>query len=335
MKSLAKLKPRPLHDLAFGCSIAKTERSVINLQERMALAQGWDSHYDAVGDTSLFATQTASLQLKDLRLTAISHSPFQSKVVVKNSCTLVVPLQGEHSVSQINGKSILMAPGVSAAFAPPGERIGRGGYRSVLMADLDLMRLQSTWSTMLGEGSQSQRMIDVSSPQQLSLRELGKTIPHLCGIVDQLCSTPQSLVELGIDEHFYRLAVMLLQRDQPSECEGAPSAFASRKRLDLACQFAIANLTKTITLTELERAANLSSRALQYGFLRHFDCTPMQWVRNQRYSKVQQLLLSAEPDTTVKSAAMAFGFFSASKLAAGYLQRFGELPSATLLKAKR
>ena len=119
------MTPRPLHDLAFGSGIAITERSVANLQDRMAAAQGWESRYDALGDASLFATQTASLQLNGLRLTAVAHSPFQSKVVVKKYSTLVVPLAGEASVSQINGRSISMVPGESAAFAPPGERIGR------------------------------------------------------------------------------------------------------------------------------------------------------------------------------------------------------------------
>lgn len=61
----------------------------------------------------------------------------------------------------------------------------------------------------------------------------------------------------------------------------------------------------------------------------------MEWVRNQRFARVYQLLVSADPDTTVTSAALAFGFFSFSKFASGYAKRFGELPSVTLFKSKR
>ena len=330
------MQPQPLHELAFGSGIALSDRSVIKLQDRMAAAQGWESRYDALGDASLFATQTASLQFNGLRLTAVAHSPFQSKVVVKKYSTLVVPLAGEASVSQINGRSIAMVPGESAAFAPPGERIGRGGYRSVLMVDIDPERLQSTWRTMAGSETPRQRMIDIGNPQELSLLTMGRAVPHLCAIVDQFCKTPQALVSLGADESFYRLTAMLLQAGQAVQTDkSTPLEPFTRRRVDLACQFAMANLAHTITLTDLERAANLSSRALQYAFLKRFDCSPMEWVRNQRFTKVQQYLASAEPGTTVTTAALAFGFFSVSKFSSGYARRFGELPSATLGKSRR
>jgi AraC-like DNA-binding protein len=61
----------------------------------------------------------------------------------------------------------------------------------------------------------------------------------------------------------------------------------------------------------------------------------MEWVRNQRFAKAHERLLTAEPDTTVISVAFAYGFFSTSKFAAGYAKRFGELPSVTLSKSKR
>lgn len=330
------MKSQSLHELAFGSSIALTERSVSNLQDRMAAAQGWDSRYDAVGDASLFATQTASLQLNGLRLTAVAHSPFQSKVVVKKYSTLVIPLAGEASVSQINGRSISMAPGESAAFAPPGERIGRGGYRSVLMVDIDPERLQSTWRTMAGSETPRPRMIDIDTPQELSLLAMGRTVPNLCAIVDHFCKTPRDLVNLGVDENFYRLTVILLQAGQALQTdESLPPEPITHRRIDLACKYAMANLAHTITLTDLERAACLSSRALQYAFLKRFDCSPMEWVRNQRFARVYQLLVSADPDTTVTSAALAFGFFSFSKFASGYAKRFGELPSATLANSRR
>jgi AraC-like DNA-binding protein len=330
------MKSQPLHELAFGSSIALTERSVTNLQDRMAAAQGWETRYEAVGDASLFATRTASLQLNGLRLTAVAHSPFQSKVVAKKFSTLVVPLAGEASVSQINGRSISMAPGESAAFAPAGERIGRGGYRSVLMVDIDPVRLQATWQTMSGAETPRRRMIDIDTPQELSLRSLGRALPHLCATVDQFCKAPQALLDLGVDENFYRLTVMLMQASQAEVAReiNQPEPL-TRRRVDSACQYATAHLAHTITLTDLERAANLSSRALQYAFLKRFDCSPMEWVRNQRFDKVRQYLASADPDTTVTSAALAFGFFSLSKFASGYAKRFGELPSVTLSNSRR
>lgn len=330
------MQTSPLPELAFGSSIALTERSVTHLQDRMAAAQGWESRYDAVGAASLFATKTASLELNGLRLTAIAHSPFQSKVVAKTSSTLVVPFAGKGSISQINGRAISITPTVSAAYAPPGERIGRGDYRSMLMVDIDPVRLQSTWSTMAGSKAHQGRMVDVDTPQELPLQVMGRTIAHLCTIVDQFCKSPQTLICLGMDDSFYRLAAMLMQPGHvvASEVSGPPEPL-TRKQVDLACQYAMAHLSHTITLTDLERAANLSSRALQYAFLKRFDCTPMAWVRNQRFAKAKLHLASAGPDTTVTSVSLAFGFYSASKFASGYAKRFGELPSVTLSKSRR
>lgn len=331
-----------LYGLAFGQAIAQTERSANALQERMSHSQGWESSYNFVGHPDTFATQTASLALRGLRMTAVSHSPFRSKVIAKSTSTLVVPLAGERSVSLINGREVAMTPGVSAAFAPPGERVGSGGYRSVLMVDVDPERLQSTWRTMQGPAEGVHRDLDVDTPRALSLRVHGRTLAHLCGIVDQFCTHPQTLNMLGVDESIYRLLALQMGASCGEDEAGAQAAQGGQpfdplnaKRLDQACQYVVAHLAEAITLTDLERVANLSSRALQYAFLKRFACTPMHWVREQRLMAVHRRLVVAGPDDSVSSLAMSFGFFSLSKFSAAYKARFGERPSDTLRHSLR
>jgi AraC-like DNA-binding protein len=60
----------------------------------------------------------------------------------------------------------------------------------------------------------------------------------------------------------------------------------------------------------------------------------MQWIREQRYQRVHQRLLTAGSDESVIEIALSYNFLSSSKFAAGYKQRFGELPSATLARAR-
>jgi len=327
------LKPHSLHDLAFGNSIAQTERSVTRYQDKIAVALGWDSCYDAVGDASLFATKSASVQLNGLRLAAISHSPFRSKVHVDKTCTLVVPLAGERSVSQINGRSIPLTPGVSAAFAPPGERIGRGDYRSVLMVDFDPIRLQSTWDAMHGVEASHQCLPGLDTPQELSLRLIGTTVSHLCAIVDQFYQSPQTLVALGVDDLLYRNIVLMMRPDLFATPTPAQDAFAGasrpRRALDPLCDYLLAHLGERITLTDMERISGVSSRGLQYAFLQRFGCSPLQWLRSARLEHARRQLVSQGPTVNITQLAMACGFTKPSDFAEQYRRRFGELPSQT------
>jgi len=328
------MNPHSLYDLAFGNSIAQTERSVASYQDRIGLTLGWDSSYDALGDVALFATKSASVQLNGLRLAAISHSPFRSKVQVDKTCTLVVPLAGGSSVSQVNGRLLTLTPGVSAAFAPPGERIGRGDYRSVLMVDFDPIRLQSTWEAMHGVEATHQCMPDMNTPQELSLRLIGNTVSHVCAIVDQFCQSPQTLVALGLDDLLYRNIVLMMRPDLFVAHTAAKDPFASdasrpRRALDPLCDYLLAHLGERITLTDMERISGVSSRGLQYAFLHRFGCSPLQWLRSARLEHARRHILSQGPAVNITQLAMACGFAKPSDFAEQYRRRFGELPSQT------
>jgi AraC-like DNA-binding protein len=85
------------------------------------------------------------------------------------------------------------------------------------------------------------------------------------------------------------------------------------------------------TLGDFAEAAGLSVRALQDGFHRHLDSTPMGYLREVRLLRVRADLQAANPhEATVSSVIGRWGFTHIGRFAGSYRARFGELPSETL-----
>ncbi len=78
---------------------------------------------------------------------------------------------------------------------------------------------------------------------------------------------------------------------------------------------------------------HVSVRALQEGFRRSLDTTPMRYLRELRLRKVREDLMAATPDvTTVGAIVHRWGILNQGRYAATYRTRFGEAPSETLRK---
>jgi AraC-like DNA-binding protein len=87
------------------------------------------------------------------------------------------------------------------------------------------------------------------------------------------------------------------------------------------------------TVVRLAQRVSLSVRALQYGFRRDFDLSPMAYLRRVRLQQAHRLLLAGSPnDVTVRGVAIQCGLMHLGRFAHGYRQMFGESPSDTLVR---
>lgn len=85
------------------------------------------------------------------------------------------------------------------------------------------------------------------------------------------------------------------------------------------------------SISSLAVAAGVTERALQKGFRKQLDTTPMHYLRGIRLRRVRDELLAAQPGVaTVSDVAARWGFFHVGRLAEHYRQQFGEKPSETL-----
>ncbi|MFD4600415.1 AraC family transcriptional regulator [Streptomyces sp. NPDC058464] len=87
-----------------------------------------------------------------------------------------------------------------------------------------------------------------------------------------------------------------------------------------------------LTVAALAACASLSPRALQEGFRRHLDMTPMEFVRSVRLARAHEALTQADPHsgTNVADIAHQWGFGNLGRFARDYQRRYGRLPSRTL-----
>lgn len=100
-----------------------------------------------------------------------------------------------------------------------------------------------------------------------------------------------------------------------------------REGLDLACGFMMDHLAQEITLTDIERAANLSARSLQVAFLERFGLSPRSWLTEQRLARAFSEIQRADPQTSMAEIATRSGFTHHGRFASLFKSRFGLLPS--------
>lgn len=88
------------------------------------------------------------------------------------------------------------------------------------------------------------------------------------------------------------------------------------------------------TIGAVAEALGVSVRTLSEGFRRFRGITPRDFLRNQRLDGLRADLLTAPPGATVTSIASGWGYVNFGALAGTYRNRFGELPSQTLERAR-
>lgn len=99
-----------------------------------------------------------------------------------------------------------------------------------------------------------------------------------------------------------------------------------------AAQYIDDHAAEPLTLARIAAEVGLSPRALQAGFRRHLDTTPMNYLRRVRLASAHRDLQAADPSQaqTVESIAARWGFTHPARFAARYRQAYGVLPSHTL-----
>ncbi|WP_420843129.1 helix-turn-helix domain-containing protein [Cryptosporangium phraense] len=79
-------------------------------------------------------------------------------------------------------------------------------------------------------------------------------------------------------------------------------------------------------------AARTSSRAVQNAFRRHYDTTPLGYLRQIRLDRARRELQAADPSAgdTVAAIALRWGFGAPGRFSHAYRARYGQPPSRTL-----
>jgi AraC-like DNA-binding protein len=149
------------------------------------------------------------------------------------------------------------------------------------------------------------------------LRDESSSLDHPL-VRRRIASTLASALLVGLPHNYSRAF-------EAGESSIAPASVRRAER------FIEENAMKAIGLADVASAAGVSARALQKGFRRFRDTTPMAHLHALRLDLARSELARAGSDGgSVTSVAIAHGFGSFSRFAADYRERFHEPPSETL-----
>jgi AraC family transcriptional regulator, ethanolamine operon transcriptional activator len=99
----------------------------------------------------------------------------------------------------------------------------------------------------------------------------------------------------------------------------------------IAEDYALAQTSDRLYVTDLCRVASVSERTLECAFKEIMGLTPVTYLTRLRLHRVRQaLLVASQEKTTVSAEALNWGFWHFGEFARAYKDCFGELPSDTL-----
>jgi AraC-like DNA-binding protein len=280
-------------------------------------------------------------RLKILRLGAVTlasgtSSAYRASLGESNATTLYVPLRGTYRF-RIGNRRYLAQGNVSGMLLSGRPIVGGPEATAGMALNLDEARLTQVGLAMTGGSSvdfqlDRDREIPLLSP---ALTHRASTLPELLRQLDAAIQTPELIPLLGLDDLLYRHLALLLAPQALSAREPLkPQHKVSRDLVRRLCEMIMAQLPESPSLSALEEASGLSTRAVQYAFQRYLGCTPIEWIRGQRLERVHARLRQPAEDDTVARIALAEGFPHLGDFAGRFKARFGESPSIVLRRAR-
>ena len=328
----------PLPRLAFGNATAVVSDDLDAFTAAQRAAMPSIRRYEPLRPRQPFLHRAATVHVGDVRLVTSASTPLSMTADESADATVLVPLHG-WSTSIVAGREHRWQAGESAMFLPGSARTGTSGVRSVLAISFDPRRLEATARAMLGPrdagrvelGLRAARLVrigDARSPARALLK-------HVLPLIDVAGGDPAKLRLLALDDTLLRVVALLLAPERLGPSFTPPCSSDSAAAVRTVTDYIVGHLYEPIALSDLERVGGVAARTLQLAFRRAHGCSPREWIQRRRLHVARERLLAATPHDTVADIATACGFTRLATFSAAYARRFGESPSATLVRSRR
>lgn len=251
-----------------------------------------------------------------------------------NFYLLQFTLIGECHVWQGTHHSLL--PAGSVAIINPGRGFKKAwlpGTRQLLVRiEKQLVEREFRAWTAADDG----RGIAFDVPPIDDVAKVGTLIRYVRMVCDDLRNEASDLSHPLVADRIASGLVSLLLASMPHnktraiEAQGQTMAPFFVRRVE---QFIEEHARDAIALADLTGVAGVSTRALQMGFRRFRNTTPMAYLRSIRLELARAELAEAgRLSSSVAAVAHASGYAHLGRFARDYQARFGELPSETLYR---
>jgi AraC-like DNA-binding protein len=178
--------------------------------------------------------------------------------------------------------------------------------------------------------------IEFDVPPIDDMAKVGTLVRYVRMVCDDLSSDASDLSHPLVADRVMLGLVSLLLASMPHnktraiEAAGQTTAPFFVRRVEL---FIEEHARDAIALADLTGVAGVSTRALQTGFRRFRNTTPMAYLRSIRLELARaELAKAGRLGASVAVVAHASGFAHLGRFARDYQARFGELPSETLYR---
>jgi AraC-like DNA-binding protein len=291
---------------------------------------------DFGGDMRDFHSISALLPLKNLDLIfSACTAPLNMKLPEIGKVKQKIALQGFASTSFADTKINFDAEetGVIPAGVEMTHRHSAGLEQFVIRIDTEA--LQAKLGAMMGTPVVKPIVFETrasfADPQLQRLRRLVEFI------VSELDCDDGAVPQQTLDEYEQMLLVCFLTANRHNFShllERAPRPPAPWQ-VRLVEEFIEANWNKPISIEALAAVTGGSARSIFKAFKETRGRTPMAFVKTVRLEHARRLLQAADENTSVVGVAFACGFLNSGHFARDYRLAYGELPSATLAKARQ
>lgn len=323
----------PLPSLPFGEKLAVISRDHKSYADRLGRSNPSLCGYEPAENAHAFNSKVAFIDINGMKLAAGANTPVQMETRNSSEVHWMLPFAG--SVTQVvDGQTHHYGVAQGGMLLAATGRQGQSTLGGAIMVTLDPQRVQQTAQVMLGIPVSESIEMRLQQSRVLPWRQGGvafdAALHHLFHIIDGLSEHPQMLAHMGMDDALYRQVAFMLRPDFfINGSEHIDHRVYNQRALDAAIAHIEHHLAGRITLSDLERVAEVSARTLQYAFMARFGRSPMAWIKQRRMAMARSRLLRIQPGENVTKIALECGFHSPSLFAQSYKKTFGELPSET------
>ena len=262
----------------------------------------------------------------------ISHAGSATDILVEDNPNLhlILGFDGECPLRTENGDGTIGPGGVMVL--PSGLRHTTGSH-SLASITVTPQQLATAFAAMAGQAGFTASLARglahfppfvLRKQQCASVQSLVRYIDHCNG---QLPNLPS---RLGLDDLLHRHVAALLRPELLSADPADLQRIHDRdgnSSFDELIDYIRANLDQPLRLSDLEARSHYSRRALQYAFRQRLDCTPKQFIREQRLAWAMSELQRQGRSLTVRQVLLACGYHHAGHFTRDFHGRFGILPS--------
>ena len=273
-------------------------------------------------------------QLKIGQSFLISEVGTPAEIVIENTPIfhLLVVYQGFLALESATGELSLGEGDV--ALLPPGPRTARSSHFSLASIALRPQALAAAAAAMAGTPRNGTRPCEPGElpPLALAPGPQAQLIHRMLRTIDASLALGRSVAaHLAFDDVLHRTAATLLHPEllwaEPADLLCHRDGRAPRN-FDILIDYILANLDQPLTLSDLEARSHYSRRSLQYAFQEQLQCSPKQWIREQRLTVAMRKFQCDGQRPSVHEVAQACGYANLSHFSRDFKARFGINPSA-------